>query len=70
MQFDTSFMGLIIVIVVALVLWRILKKAIGGCISAGIGCLVLILGLVAVGLYVASQSGVTNLRDIWGLIGR
>jgi hypothetical protein len=61
--------GVVAVAMVALVLWRVLKRAIGGCVSMGVGCLVLVVGLVAVGFYFAQKSGVTNFDDLIRLIG-
>jgi hypothetical protein len=61
--------GLFVVVAVALFLWRVLKRTIGGCISMGIGCSVLIIGLVAIGLYFAPRLGVSSFDDIIRLIG-
>jgi hypothetical protein len=68
-QAGISIVGAIVVVVLAWVLWRVLKKAIGGCISMGVGCLVLVVGLAAVGLYFLSKAGVTSIDDILNLVG-
>jgi hypothetical protein len=58
------------VLLVATVLWRILKKALGGCISVGIGCLALVAGLVAIGLFFYWRFGISNLDDILRVLGQ
>jgi hypothetical protein len=68
-QIGVSIAGVVVVVVLAFILWRILKKAIGGCISTGIGCLVLAIGLIAVVLYFLSRADVTSLDDILNLVG-
>jgi hypothetical protein len=68
-QIVTSIAGAVVVVVFALILWRILKKAIGGCISMGIGCLILVIGLIAVALHFVSKAGVTSLDGILNLVG-
>jgi hypothetical protein len=62
-------LAVMLVVVVSWVLWRILKRAIGGCISMGIGCLVLIVGVIAVALYFASRYGITNFQDVLKFVG-
>jgi hypothetical protein len=59
----------IVVLFIAIFLWRILKRAIGGCISVGIGCLVLVLGLAIIALYFLSRYGVINLQGLFGSFG-
>jgi hypothetical protein len=56
---------IVVALAVAGVLWRILKKAIGGCISMGLGCLVLLIGLAAAAFYLLSRLGITSLDDIF-----
>ncbi len=61
--------GAAVVLFIALFLWRLLKRLIGGCIAAGVGCLVLLVGLVLIALYFLSRSGAVNLQDLFGFLG-
>jgi hypothetical protein len=61
--------AIVVALAFALVLWRILKRAIGGCISMGIGCLVLVAGLVVAGFFLLSRLGITSLDDMLRLVG-
>jgi hypothetical protein len=53
-----------VALILALVLWRILKRAIGGCISMGLGCPLLLVTLAAVVLYLLSGAGLVSLDAI------
>jgi hypothetical protein len=68
-ELGTGVLGLLVVIAVAWTLWRILKRAIGGCISMGIGCLVLVVGVIAIALYFGSKAEITSFQDILRAIG-
>lgn len=59
----------VVVLAVALILWRILKKAIGGCISMGLGCLVLLVGLAAIALFLLSRYGIASCDDLLRILG-
>lgn len=59
----------VVVLAVALILWRILKKAIGGCISMGLGCLVLLVGLAAIALFLLSRYGIASWDDLLRILG-
>ena len=56
------------IVVIALYLWRTLKQSLGGCVSSAIGCLALVIGLVAIALFFLTRAGITNLEDLRGVL--
>ena len=52
------------IVVIAIFLWRTLKQALGGCLSAGVGCLALVVGLVGVALFFLNRAGITSVQDL------
>jgi beta-lactamase regulating signal transducer with metallopeptidase domain len=69
LELGVNLVAIIVVIAVAWFLWRILKRIIGGCISAGVGCLVVLAGLAAIAYFFASQNNINSLQDLLRLLG-
>ena len=68
-ELGTALVILVVALAAAWILWRILKRAIGGCISMGLGCLVLLIGLAVVAFFLLSRAGLTSFDDLLRWLG-
>jgi hypothetical protein len=68
-ELGTALVILVVALAAAWILWRVLKRAIGGCISMGLGCLVLLIGLAVVAFFLLSRAGLTGFDDLLRWLG-
>jgi hypothetical protein len=68
-ELGTALVIMVVALAAAWILWRILKRAIGGCISMGLGCLVLMIGLAVVAFFLLSRAGLTSFDDLLRWLG-
>jgi hypothetical protein len=68
-QWGSVALGAVVVIVVALIVWTLLKKVVGSCVSVTVGCLILVVGLVVVGGFLLFWTGITSMDDLLRLFG-
>ena len=60
--------GVVVSVSVALFAVRLVRRMVSGCVSAGLGCLVLVIGLIVLGTFLTARFGVTGFQDLVELL--
>lgn len=68
-EIGTIVVGAVVVVGLALFVVRTVKRAVSGCMAMGLGCLTLILGLIAVGAFVVTRLGIRTPEEFVRLLG-
>jgi hypothetical protein len=68
MDWGVALVGMTVAITAALVVMRIVRRIVSGCVSTGLGCLVLIIGLGAVAAFLTTELGITRVQDLMDLL--
>ena len=68
MQSGVALAGVVVTIAVALVAMRLIRRVVSGCVTAGVGCLVLVIGLALAVTFLGSELGVTGVQDVLDIL--
>jgi hypothetical protein len=68
MEWGITLASLVVAITVALTVVRVVRRTVSGCVSTGVGCFVLIIGLLAIAAFLTTGLGITNVQGLRELL--
>ncbi len=68
MQWGMALAGVLVAITAGLAVMHLVRRVVSGCMSAGLGCLVLIIGLAAAATFLTRELGITQMQDLLELL--
>jgi hypothetical protein len=68
MEWAIALAGVVVAITGALFVIKLVRRVVSGCLSTGLGCLVLIIGLVVTAAFLTTELGITQVQDLIDLL--